>query len=95
MISTSDKARFPGMEHKEFHPENAEELAKELVKAAIENFENQGEVYFRWSQVNADWRVFRGDHRGCFGRNPQPLIDAIGKAGKIRGAVGVVGCNNP
>ena len=28
------------------------------------------------------------------GGTPDPLIDAI-KAGKIRGAVGIVGCNNP
>ena len=38
MISTSDKARFPGMEHREFHPENAEELARVLVREAIENY---------------------------------------------------------
>ena len=31
---------------------------------------------------------------GALGGTPQPLIDAI-TAGKIRGAVGVVGCNNP
>jgi carbon-monoxide dehydrogenase catalytic subunit len=30
----------------------------------------------------------------ALGGSPQPLIEAI-KAGKIRGAVGVVGCNNP
>jgi carbon-monoxide dehydrogenase catalytic subunit len=31
---------------------------------------------------------------GALGGTPAPLIDAI-KAGKIRGAVGIVGCNNP
>ena len=31
---------------------------------------------------------------GALGGTPTPLIDAI-KAGQIRGAVGVVGCNNP
>jgi carbon-monoxide dehydrogenase catalytic subunit len=31
---------------------------------------------------------------GALGGTPEPLIDAI-KAGKIRGAVGIVGCNNP
>ena len=31
---------------------------------------------------------------GALGGTPQPLVDAIA-AGKIRGAVGVVGCNNP
>jgi hypothetical protein len=31
---------------------------------------------------------------GALGGTPDPLIEAI-KAGKIRGAVGIVGCNNP
>jgi carbon-monoxide dehydrogenase catalytic subunit len=31
---------------------------------------------------------------GALGGTPKPLIDAIA-AGKIRGAVGIVGCNNP
>ncbi len=31
---------------------------------------------------------------GALGGTPEPLVDAI-KAGKIRGAVGIVGCNNP
>jgi carbon-monoxide dehydrogenase catalytic subunit len=31
---------------------------------------------------------------GALGGTPEPLVEAI-KAGKIRGAVGVVGCNNP
>jgi anaerobic carbon-monoxide dehydrogenase catalytic subunit len=38
MVSTSDKAKFPGMEHHEFSPENAAKKAHHLVKAAIENF---------------------------------------------------------
>ena len=38
MISTSEKAKFPGMEHHEFSPENAYQKAEELVKAAVENF---------------------------------------------------------
>ncbi|MFW5902135.1 MAG: FAD-dependent oxidoreductase [Thermodesulfobacteriota bacterium] len=35
MISTSDKARFPGMEHIEFHPDNAREKACELLKRSV------------------------------------------------------------
>ena len=31
---------------------------------------------------------------GALGGTPKPLVDAIA-AGTIRGAVGVVGCNNP
>ena len=47
MVSTSDKAKFPGMEHQEFSPENAHAKAYDLVKAAVENFprRNPGKVY--------------------------------------------------
>jgi carbon-monoxide dehydrogenase catalytic subunit len=94
MISTSDKARFPGMEHHEFHPDNAEEKAKILVKAAIENFVNRKQVYIPVAPQEAVGGFSIETILGALGGTPEPLIDAI-KAGKIRGAVGVVGCNNP
>jgi anaerobic carbon-monoxide dehydrogenase catalytic subunit len=94
MISTSDKARFPGMEHHEFHPDNAEEKAKTLVKAAIENFGNRKEVFIPVEPQNAVGGFSIETILGALGGTADPLIDAI-KAGKIRGAVGVVGCNNP
>ncbi len=94
MISTSDKARFPHMEHHEFHPHNAAELAKKLVREAVENFENRGEVYIPVDPVPAIGGFSVEAVVGALGGTPEPLIDAI-KAGKIRGAAGVVGCNNP
>jgi carbon-monoxide dehydrogenase catalytic subunit len=94
MISTSDKARFPGVEHHEFHPDNAEEKAKILVKAAIENFGNRKEVFIPVAPQEAVGGFSIETILGALGGTAAPLIDAI-KAGKIRGAVGVVGCNNP
>jgi len=94
MISTSDKARFPGMEHHEFHPDNAEEKAKVLVKAAIENFGNRKQVFIPVAPQEAVGGFSIETILGALGGTAEPLIDAI-KAGKIRGAVGVVGCNNP
>lgn len=94
MISTSDKARFPGMEHHEFHPDNAEEKAKILVKAAIENFGNRKQVFIPVAPQEAVGGFSIETILGALGGTAAPLIDAI-KAGKIRGAVGVVGCNNP
>jgi carbon-monoxide dehydrogenase catalytic subunit len=94
MISTSDKARFPGMEHHEFHPDNAEEKAKTLVTAAIENFGNRKEVFIPVEPREAVGGFSIETILGALGGTAKPLIDAI-KAGKIRGAVGVVGCNNP
>jgi carbon-monoxide dehydrogenase catalytic subunit len=96
MISTSDKAKFPGMEHREFTPENAYHMAYALVKESVENFANrngntisippgQQEAYSGFSvEAIID----------ALGGSAAPLLDAI-KAGKIRGAVGIVGCNNP
>jgi anaerobic carbon-monoxide dehydrogenase catalytic subunit len=94
MISTSDKARFPNMEHYEFHPDNGADLAKKLVEKAVENFENRGEVYIPVEPVPAVGGFSVESIISALGGTPDPLINAI-KAGKLRGAVGVVGCNNP
>jgi carbon-monoxide dehydrogenase catalytic subunit len=94
MISTSDKARFPGMQHREFHPDNAARLAEELVKEAIENFTHRGNVYIPVASVDGVGGFSVEAIVGALGGSLDPLIDAI-KAGKIRGAVGIVGCNNP
>ncbi len=94
MVSTSDKARFPGMEHQEFHPENAAAKAKTLVKDAIANFDRRGEVFIPVESVECMGGFSVEAIVGALGGTPKPLIDAIA-AGKIRGAVGIVGCNNP
>ncbi|MBF0495183.1 MAG: anaerobic carbon-monoxide dehydrogenase catalytic subunit [Deltaproteobacteria bacterium] len=94
MISTSDKAHFPGMEHREFHPDNVADMARMVVKEAIDNFGRRGRVYIPVEPVNAIGGFSIETIIGALGGTPQPLIEAI-KAGKIRGAAGVVGCNNP
>jgi len=94
MVSTSDKARFPGMEHREFHPENAAAKAAALVKDAIANFGRRGEVFIPVEPVDCVGGFSVEAILGALGGTPKPLIDAI-VAGKIRGAVGIVGCNNP
>ena len=94
MISTSDKARFPGMTHREFHPDNAAGLAKELVREAVENYSRRGKVYIPVESVAAVGGFSVESIVGALGGTLDPLIDAI-KAGKIRGVVGIVGCNNP
>jgi anaerobic carbon-monoxide dehydrogenase catalytic subunit len=94
MISTSDKARFPGMEHREFHPENAEQMAMALVKEAIINFAGRGQTFIPVEPVPAIGGFSVETIISALGGTADPLLDAI-KAGKIRGAVGIVGCNNP
>ena len=82
------------MEHREFHPDNAQGMAGELVKEAIENFARRGNVYIPVEPVPAIGGFSVETIVGALGGTPEPLIEAI-KAGKIRGAVGIVGCNNP
>jgi carbon-monoxide dehydrogenase catalytic subunit len=95
-VSTSPKAKFKGAEHREFNPQNAESLAREVLREAIENYANRkadavelpGEPVAQTGGFSVEAIL------GALGGTPQPLIDAIA-AGTIRGAVGVVGCNNP
>ena len=94
MVSTSDKAKFPHMEHHEFHPYNAEKKAVEVVRSAVENYVNRGEVFIPVAPQASVGGFSVETIVGALGGTPEPLIDAI-KAGKIRGAVGIVGCNNP
>ena len=95
MISTSDKAQFPHMQHEEFHPHNAEKKAVDVVRTAVENFSNRGgKPFIPVAPQEAVGGFSVETIVGALGGTPDPLIDAI-KAGKIRGAVGIVGCNNP
>ena len=96
LYSTSDKAKFPFMEHVEFTPENAKEQAFRIVKESVENFarRNKEKVYIPTSPVKNMTGFSVESIVGALGGTLTPLIDAI-KAGKIKGAVGVVGCNNP
>ncbi len=96
MISTSDKAKFPHMEHKEFHPDNAKKLAYDIVKEAVENFSNRikERVYIPVEPVSLMSGFSVEALLEAMGGTLTPLIEAI-KSGLIKGAVGVVGCNNP
>lgn len=96
LYSTSNKAKFPFVEHVEFSPENAKEQAFRLVKESIENYtrRNRNRVFIPVSPVKNMTGFSVEAILGALGESLTPLIDAI-KAGKIKGAVGVVGCNNP
>ncbi|HUI44453.1 MAG TPA: anaerobic carbon-monoxide dehydrogenase catalytic subunit [Nitrospirota bacterium] len=96
LYSTSDKAKFPFMEHVEFSPENAKEQAYRLVRESIENYtrRNKDRVSIPVAPVKTVTGFSVEAIVGALGGSLTPLIEAI-KAGKIKGAVGVVGCNNP
>ncbi|GAB4259340.1 MAG: anaerobic carbon-monoxide dehydrogenase catalytic subunit [Thermoleophilia bacterium] len=96
LISTSDKAQYPGFAHREFHPESALTTAREVVREAIEAFKrrNPDKVTIPSEPVDHLTGFSIEAILGALGGTPDPLLDAI-KAGTLRGAVGVVGCNNP
>ena len=95
IIDTSDIATFPGALHIKFDERRADEIAKEIVKTAVENFPNRNKQLIQIPQ-------YKSEAVGGFsveaildalGGSLKPLEDAI-ISGKIRGVVGIVGCNN-
>ncbi len=98
IITTSPKAMITGALHMEFDEHRAPEIAREIVKTAIDNYPNRASTYIPDIQENMVpgfsheyVRYMLGGHyRGSL----RPLNDAI-MAGRLRGVAGVVGCNNP
>lgn len=98
LITTSPKAKIPGALHIQFDEHRAYDIAREIVKVAVDNFPNRKEVTIPevigdqvagFSHEYIDY-MQGGTFRGSF----RPLNDAI-MAGRVRGVAGVVGCNNP
>lgn len=96
VISTFDKAKFKGAIHMSFDPKRGLEIGKDIVRLAIENFVNRvpERVNIPVEPTNLMAGFSVEAIVGALGGTPEPLVNAI-KEGKIRGAVGVVGCNNP
>ncbi|TKJ47275.1 carbon-monoxide dehydrogenase catalytic subunit [Candidatus Aerophobetes bacterium Ae_b3a] len=100
LITTSPKCKFPGVEHIEFKEEKAYEIAKDILKLAIENYKDRKKERVSIPKENEDliagftaesvFSFLGGKYRATY----RPLNDAI-IAGRLRGAAGVVGCNNP
>jgi carbon-monoxide dehydrogenase catalytic subunit len=95
-ISTSPKAKFPGATHMEFHEEHAYEIAKEIVRAAVENYRFRKPAQVRIPDEKMECMVGFSVEAivGALGGTLDPLLGAI-KSGAIQGIAGVVGCNNP
>ncbi|OPX68132.1 MAG: acetyl-CoA decarbonylase/synthase complex subunit alpha [Methanoregulaceae archaeon PtaB.Bin108] len=96
VVSTSQKAKVPGATYMEFRPETALDTAKEIITVAIDNYPNRNPGRIRIPQKPIDLMAGFSEEaiRKALGGTYKPLIDAI-VAGKIKGAVGIVGCNNP
>ncbi len=96
IISTSPKAKFPGSIYIEFKPEKALEIAREIVEIGVENFSKRNKERVFIPENPSEWMVGFSVEAilNLLGGSVDPVVEAI-KAGKIRGAVGIVGCNNP
>lgn len=96
VISTADKAKFPGATHISFDPHRGIEIGREIVRRGIMAYEdrNPDRVRLTGEPVSMMAGFSVEAIMQAMGGTPEPLVEAI-KAGKIRGAVGVVGCNNP
>ncbi|MGO5116394.1 anaerobic carbon-monoxide dehydrogenase catalytic subunit [Candidatus Avoscillospira sp. LCP25S3_F1] len=105
-ITTSPIARMPDSDFIEFHEETAGENAKAIVKMAIENFDNRNQDLVFIPEMKTKCTVgysveaikkcldgVTNSHVDELGTT-KPLIDCV-KAGVLRGAVAMVGCNNP
>ena len=100
LVTTNSKARFPGVTHIEFSPENAYEATRQIVKLAVENFpaRNKERVNIPAEEMDlvagftkeAIFQILGGKYRATY----RPLNEAI-ISGRLRGLAGVVGCNNP
>jgi len=98
IITTSPKAKITGATHIEFDEHHALDTAKKIIRTAIDNFPNRGRVYI---PNFVDHLVAGFSHEyiaymqgGMYRESFRPLNDNIAN-GRIRGAAGVVGCNNP
>ena len=105
-VTTSPIAQMPDAEFIRFSPENAAENAKAIVKMAIENFKNRkpelvhiptnkqkATVGYSFEAIVKQLDTVANSQVDTFGTT-KPLIECI-TSGVLRGAVAMVGCNNP
>ena len=105
-ITTSPIAQMPDSEFIRFNAKTAGENAKLIVKTAIENFKNRNKdlvyipqlkqkavVGFSVEQIEKKLDGVTNSHVDVTG-TMMPLVDCV-KSGVLRGAVAMVGCNNP
>jgi carbon-monoxide dehydrogenase catalytic subunit len=98
IITTSPKVKIKGATHIQFDEHKALTIAKQILKEAIDNYQNRGKTHI--PQIREDLipgfsheyinYMLGGSYRASF----RPLNDAV-MSGRIRGIAAIVGCNNP
>ena len=105
-VTTSPIARMPDSDFIEFHEDTAGENAKKIVEMAVRNFKNRNQDLVNIPQLKTNATVgysveaikkcldgVTNSHVDETGTT-KPLIECV-KSGVLRGAVAMVGCNNP
>ena len=105
-VTTSPIARMPDSDFIEFHEDTAGENAKKIVEMAVRNFKNRKPELVNIPQLKTNATVgysveaikkcldgVTNSHVDEIGTT-KPLIECV-KSGILRGAVAMVGCNNP
>ncbi|RNC29605.1 MAG: Carbon monoxide dehydrogenase 2 [Candidatus Dichloromethanomonas elyunquensis] len=105
-ITTSPLAKITGAIHVEFNEKDAFESAKRIIREAVENFHNRKPEKILIPQIKSQGMVGYSN-RAIIGQldrvvnsythksgSFEPLAQCL-VSGVLRGAVGVVGCNNP
>lgn len=94
-ISTSPKAKFPGATHIEFHEGRGYEIAKEIVRTAVENyrFRKTDQVCIPDETMECMVGFSVEAIVAALGGTLDPLLDVI-KNGAVKGIGALVGCNN-
>lgn len=99
IITTNTRAKMQGAEHIEFDEHHAKDIARKIVRVAVDNYQNRKT---EGSHITQKYPIIAGfSHEyieymqgGRWRASFRPLNDAI-MAGRIRGVVGLAGCDNP
>jgi carbon-monoxide dehydrogenase catalytic subunit len=98
LVTTSPKCKISGSIHMEFKEDNGLEIAREIIKMAIDNYANRKEKVNIPKITSGLIAGFSHEYiryalGGKFRESFRPLNDAI-IDGRIQGVVAIVGCNN-
>jgi carbon-monoxide dehydrogenase catalytic subunit len=99
LITTSPKADITGATHVEFDEHRAPEIARQIVRMAVDNYARRNGHHMIPPVTNKLVPGFSHEYinymqGGTYRASFRPLNEAV-ISGRIRGAAGVVGCNNP
>ncbi|HWR73527.1 MAG TPA: anaerobic carbon-monoxide dehydrogenase catalytic subunit, partial [Nitrospirota bacterium] len=101
IVTTTPKGKMIDAVHIQYDEHHANDIAKQVIRLAIDNYPNRKKELVSHANVKpADVIAGFSDEYieymqgGLYRGSYRPLNDAI-IAGRIRGAVGIAGCNNP